>query len=242
MRMHDDPWRVGRTALGLVVAGLLWSPIALAQGRAATAELQRQIERRFTVLPITNGLVLTPKTPIPGVRSIELEGGTIAIDGTPVTGAELRDKLGDAADSVIQLSYLSPSERAAFAATPDRSPSEPPAPPSPSSPPSRRQPFEPPFQFPPRARGGEVTHIGRDVTVSAGEVVRGSAVSIGGSVHVLGEVRGDVVAVGGNVDLGPTAVVSRNVIAIGGLVRRDAAARVGGEVQEVGWNSAPFDN
>jgi len=246
MRMHGHRWNVGRAALGAVVAGLLWAPVASGQGNAATRELERQIERRFTVLPITNGLVLTPRTTIAGVRSIQLEGGTIAIDGTPVTGAELREKLGDAADAVIQLSYLSPSERAAFAAAPDgsRSP-EPPAPaspPSPSSPPSTdsRDQFQ--FRFPPRARGGELVKVGRDVTVEPGQVVRGSAVSVGGSVRVSGEVRGEVISIGGDVDLGPTAVVSENVVSIGGRVHRDPAARVGGEVQEVGWDSAWVDN
>src|SRR5206468_471536 len=72
-------------------------------------ELRQQIERRFEVLPLRSGLALRPKSPISGargVRSIELTDGTIAIDGVPATGAELRNKLGRDADMVIRLSYL----------------------------------------------------------------------------------------------------------------------------------------
>ena len=248
MRMHGRTWIVvGRAALGAVAAGLLWAPAAWAQSNPATRDLERQIERRFTVLPITNGLVLTPRTAIPGVRSIELEGGTIAIDGTPVTGAELHRKLGDAADTVIQLSYLSASERAALAGVPGGTgaqapPPAPDLPPSPASPPSPDNSDRLEFRFPPRARGGELVKVGRDVTVEPGQIVRGSAVSVGGSVRVSGEVRGEVISIGGNVDLGPTAVVSENVVSIGGRIHRDPGAHVGGEVEEVGWDSAWFDS
>ena len=44
--------------------------------------LRRQLEARFEILPIANGVVLRPKFKT-SVRSIELAGQTIAIDGTP---------------------------------------------------------------------------------------------------------------------------------------------------------------
>ena len=197
------------------------------------ADLAQQIEQRFTVLPIAGGIVLTPRPGTTGFKSIEIVNGTIAIDGTPVTGAELREKLAADADPVLQLSYLSPSEQRAIAdGTAGASSSQPVAPP----PPQRRDGRQN-FQFRPRARGGDILHIGRETVVKAGQVVNGSAVSIGSSVHVFGEVRGDVVSVGGTVELGPTAVVSDNVVVVGGSLIRDPNARVGGDVREIAWDS-----
>ena len=68
--------------------------------------MRAQIERLYDVLPVRGGIALRPKTSLPGVRSIEVTGGAIAIDGRAVTGAELRDKLGVDADLILQLSYL----------------------------------------------------------------------------------------------------------------------------------------
>ena len=75
-------------------------------GRTTPEELRRQVERRFDVLTVREGLVLRPKTPIRGLRGIEVSGGEIAIDGAPATGAELRERLGADVDLVLQLSYL----------------------------------------------------------------------------------------------------------------------------------------
>ncbi len=76
--------------------------------------LRRQLEARFEILPIANGVVLRPKFKT-SVRSIELAGQTIAIDGTPVTGAELGERLGSNSDLVLQLSYLDSDARRALA-------------------------------------------------------------------------------------------------------------------------------
>ena len=73
------------------------------------------MESRFEVLPIANGVVLTPRFRT-AVKSIELSDSTIAIDGTPVTGSELRERLGNDAELVLQLSYLTPAARRALAA------------------------------------------------------------------------------------------------------------------------------
>ena len=80
----------------LAIALLVAAAAAIAgDGRAAaqtasTDGLRRQIERRFDVLPLRDGLALRPKSALNGVRSIELSGGTIAINGTPATGADAR--------------------------------------------------------------------------------------------------------------------------------------------------------
>jgi hypothetical protein len=44
------------------------------------------------------------------------------------------------------------------------------------------------------------------------------------------------------VDLGPSAVVSRDVVAIGGKVRRDPGAQVGGKIDEIGIGAHAFRN
>ena len=62
----------------------------------------------------------------------------------------------------------------------------------------------------------------------------GDAVSIGGSILVEGEMRGDVVAVGGGVRLNDAAQVKGDVVTIGGGLSRDQGSTVGGEVVSQG--------
>ena len=93
--------------------------------------LRRQIEQRFDMIPLPNGVVLRPKSGDRRVRSIEVTDGSIAIDGAPATGVELRNRLGADADVVLRLSYLDADARrqllgSAAAPAPDRS-IEPPA-------------------------------------------------------------------------------------------------------------------
>lgn len=232
-------------AAALTACAVLAPPAArAAQNAAPESDLARQIESRFSVLPITGGVVLTPRTAGTGLKSIEVANGTIAVDGVPVTGAELRQKLGADADAVLQLSYLSPSAQRAMAESQSRTDAAPAVPPPPGArvappPPRRERPSN--FQFRGSRRGDEL-HLGRDTRVDAGQVVDGNAVSIGGSTRVFGEVHGDAVSVGGTVELGPNAVVSRNAVSVGGRVIRDPGARVGGEVREIGWDSARFSD
>jgi len=203
---------------------------ASAQTRAPGSDaLRQQIERRFDVLPLHNGLALHPKSPMRAdrsVRSIELTDHTIAVDGTPVTGVELRDKLGDDADLVLRLSYLEPDARRALLEMDSTAmPQTPEAPPEP--------PRAPP-STPRRSRhSDDRVRIGGSVTVDADESV-GDVVVIGGSAHIHGEVKGDVMVVGGLVELGPHADVRNDVTVVGGTLRRDPNARIGGRLNEVG--------
>src|SRR2546428_797374 len=100
----------------IVAAGV--APASAQTDAPASEVLRQQIQRRFEVLPLHNGLALRPKSPPSGardVRSIELTDGMIALDGTPVTGAELRGKLGSDAELVLRLSYLdAAAQRAMF--------------------------------------------------------------------------------------------------------------------------------
>jgi len=237
--------RMGRMSV-LVALAILCGVSAASAQEGRDAALKRDVERRFEVLPLRDGVALRPKAPS-SVRSIEIAAGTIAVDGQPVTGGELRSRLGADAEMVLQLSYLSDgARRTLFSAppTPADSPAPPAAPPSPSIAPP--PPVEPPPP-PPRPRrsrtdrrNGDRVRIGGDVTVDAGEVIDGDVVAIGGPVKVDGEVQGDVVAVGGSVTLGPTAVVEGDVTVVGGPLHRDPGAQVRGQAQEVSLGGIDF--
>ena len=82
--------------------------------------------------------------------------------------------------------------------------------------------------------GEDVVRFGDDVIVNEGEVVRGDAVAILGSVLVNGTVEGDAVAVGGGVSVGPNGRVDGDGVAIGGGVTREEGGSVGGEVVSIG--------
>src|SRR5437660_1082334 len=131
--------RSSRLAPLLALAVALTCTATRAQPRGGSDALRRDVERRFDVLPVRDGIVLHPKAARAGVRSIEITNDSISIDGAPATGAELRQKLGADADLVLRLSYLDADARRALAAPAtapaERPPSaEPPPPPSPVSP------------------------------------------------------------------------------------------------------------
>jgi hypothetical protein len=226
-------------ALGAaVVVGV--DPLAAQRDQSDTAALRANIERRFEVLRIADGVVLKPRDSSRGAQSIEVTNNLIAIDGQPATGPELVQKLGSAdADLVRQLSYLTrEQQRDLFSSsrgttTPEVLP--PAAPPPPEPPPLPR--------FERRNRGrrnGDRVQFGSSIHIREGEVVDGDVVAIGGAVTIDGEVRGDVVAVGGGMTLGPKASISDNVVVVGGPLNRDPGARVGGRVQTVGVGSMNF--
>jgi hypothetical protein len=248
---------IGRAAiyaLALVAAFGADGDRLAAQGVGAdSASLRSRIERRFEVLPLREGVALRPRDTVRGVRLVELTGGTIAIDGQPATGAELRNRMGADADLILQLSYRGDAELRALFGSRDQPVSAQPSVPSPQPPDSPAAPTAQPDNTNPiplspggrrdrrsRSGGGDRVRIGGSVTVERDEIVDGDVVAIGGGAHIDGEVRGDVVAVGGGLTLGPRASVSNNVVVVGGSLRRDPSARIGGEIQEIGIGSIDF--
>jgi hypothetical protein len=228
--------RSGLTTLlrGVVVAVM----VVAARGEAAAQPerdiaLRQELERRYDVVRVADGILLRAKTP-DDVRFIEVTNAGISVDGRLVSGAELRDKLGADARLILQLSYLDADARnALFPAAPTPAPVE-------------RERTEPPEPAPPdaparrRARNsGNVFRLGRDVTVRADERIDGDVISVGGTVNVDGEVRGNAVAIGGNLVLGPQASV-RDAVVIGGRLTQAPTARVGGELVEIGPESLPL--
>src|SRR5439155_581115 len=67
--------------------------------------LRARIEQRYDVVPLSGGVALRPKSPRDDVRLIEISD-TIAINGVPVSGRELRERIGADADAILRLSYL----------------------------------------------------------------------------------------------------------------------------------------
>ncbi len=236
-----------KLTLALVAAASVWAGPSAQAPPAGNAALRQQIERRFEVLLLTDRVVLRSRSASGAVRVVELGGtGAIAIDGAPVTGAEVRDKLGADADAVIQLSYLDLAQRRAlFGVT-----AEAPAPPSSPAPPAIPEPSTAPIQPAPpppvepaerrRTRRGDQVRFGGNVRVGEDELVVGDVVAIGGSARIDGEVRGEVVAVGGNVELGPRSLVTEDIAVVGGTLERAEGSRVQGDLHEVGIGEIDF--
>jgi hypothetical protein len=194
--------------------------------------LETRLQDRFQILPIANGVVLTPKFRTV-VRSVEVTDREIAVDGTVVTGAELKDKLGADADLIFQLSYLDPGSRRSLLGL-SGSPASP-APPSVSGP-----AVSPGVNAgPPRPRRrADIVRFGGDVTIASDEVVAGDVAVIGGSANIDGEVDGEVAVIGGSLTLGPRADIKRDVTVVGGRLVKDPGAIIEGKVSEVGIGDA----
>jgi hypothetical protein len=211
-----------------MAAALAVAAAAQAPATADQQALRARIEAAFDVVPLTDGLALRPKTRRGDVRLIEITD-TIAINGTPVTGRELRERLGGDADGVLQLSYLEPdARRGLFEAAAETTP--PAAQETPQE--TARAPSDDERPRTRRARGDRVRIFG-NVRVEEDESISGQAVAVIGSVRVDGEVGDQVVAVLGSVELGPHAVVDGDIVSVGGRVRRAPGALVRGGVTEV---------
>ena len=190
--------------------------------------LRARIEQRFDIVPLSTGVALRPKSPLGDVRLIEI-AGTIAINGVPVTGRELRERVGADADAILRLSYLDADALrqllgpvAEREVRPEREVA-PGATPAPRAEPPRRT----------RRAGGDLVRIFGDAVVDEGEELDGQVVAVMGSVRIDGEVANQVVAVLGSVDLGPHAVVRGDVVTVGGRLNRAPGAQINGAITEV---------
>ena len=200
--------------------------------------LRARIEETWRVVPIEAGVLLVPRRPIGDVQGVELGPSRLAINGIPASGADLVSRLGAAAEPVLQLSYLSPTERSRLFAP--REATGPPA--------DRRAPTRvteaPGYDGPPEGRLrrtpiGARVRVGGSVRVNEGEHVQ-DVVAVFGDVDFNGEADGNVVAIGGDVRLGPKAVVRGDLASIGGQLIGADEARVAGTVTEVAWAFPDF--
>jgi hypothetical protein len=223
--------RTWMASLVVIAAAALIATLAAQQlTDGEQTALRAQLEEHYDIVPLSGGVALTPKTRPSDVRLIEVSD-TIAVNGSVVTGRELRERLGADADAILRLSYLDPAARRALFAVrerrePDRQAERPIASEStgPRTPPDSRRLH--------RAEGDRVRVFG-DVIVREDEAITGQIVAVIGSVRIDGEVGDQVVAVLGSVYLGPKAVAHSDVVSIGGRVRRAEGAQVLGGVTEV---------
>jgi hypothetical protein len=259
-RAASPPRLLRALALGILFAtgALLATDAAFAQQPAAPAgdraELRRTLEQRYEALPVHGGVLLKPRVEKLGVRSIEVSGDTISVNGEAVPAGVLRSWLGGDADPLLRLKDFAPAERrklfglepeagaaalpvppAATAttsdtsATPSTTGDEEPETSEVPAPPAAPAPPEPPSA--PLVDSGSIVRMGRGVTVSRGERAE-QVVVIGGSVRIDGEVSDNVAAIGGAVRV--NGRVGGDVAAVGGKVYLGPHAEVMGDVASVG--------
>ncbi|HEV8238034.1 MAG TPA: polymer-forming cytoskeletal protein [Thermoanaerobaculia bacterium] len=78
---------------------------------AAGQPLRQQVEERFEVLPVSDGLLLKPKQPMDGIRALEVRDGQLAIDGREAEADDLERRIGRAAATPVRaLLELDPDE------------------------------------------------------------------------------------------------------------------------------------
>lgn len=252
-RRRRAGWLRAGLALGLAAA------LAVVAAAADLPELRARIEKDFHLLPVQNGLVLTPKEPFRGIRSIEIDDGGIAVNGQSVSRRDLEDWLGERAAAVLAVGALdrgdrewlagrgatpAPAEAAELPAQAPAAPAEPP--PVPAPPPAEDSSDSRAGSRGTPAKGS--VHVRADETVEQVFVVGGSATIdgtveedatvFGGDLRVNGTVHKDVVAIGGNVHLGPDSKVGGDVTSVAGRVLRDDGSEVDGRIQELkrSWN------
>lgn len=82
--------------------------------------------------------------------------------------------------------------------------------------------------------GHDIVRFGEDIHISADKRIRGSVVSIGGSVVIEGQVVGDVVAVGGSVTVESGSSVAGDAVSVGGSLELESGSSVRGDAVSVG--------
>lgn len=242
--------RAVRVVLALVALSAVISVRAAEQPAPAAADdaaLRRQIEARFDVVPLRDGIALAGRT---ADRRIEIDRGVVLSRGVPLSGDELRRRFGADADLVLRLSYLdNDALRRLFAAAPASSASATAAPPVPAAAapaPAAAPPAPPVFDRPSPAEAQPVFHrtgarlgLAKPIVVAADEEVTDGVFSLGGSVRIEGRVREGVVVVGSDLTLAPTADVRGDITVVGGTLTIAEGARHAGAVHHAEGASWP---
>ena len=105
-------WLTVMAAVMLALGGIARTQARDGDPRA----LRERLERRYDIVALSDGVGLRPKSRAGDVRLIEVTAGAVLVNGSAVTGRELRDRLGDDAEPVLRLSYLSAGDLKTFAA------------------------------------------------------------------------------------------------------------------------------
>ena len=216
------------------------APDTVPQPEPSLAELRDRVEARYQVLPLQGGIALLPKYGDTDVQSLELSDGQIAINGAPVTGAELDQRVGPDAADIRRLSFMEPdARRVLFGIGPSPATTEGTVADTTAADTTgveEEEEYEDEEGIDVGGSGDRV-RVGAGIRVAEGEVIEGDVVAVGGSVDVDGTVEGDVVAVGGGVHLGPNAVVDGEVTSVGGTIDREPGAVIHGTVNEVAFGA-----
>ena len=238
-------WRC--LAIALALAAVPMATIAQPSApSSAEVELRRQVTARFAVVPLKNGVALSGATPD---RRVEIDNGVVMTGGVPLSGDELRRRLGPDAPLVLRLSYLDNAALRRLFAPPAAAPPAPAAPAAPvaPTPPVAAAPAPPPapaappppivFDRPSPAdaervyrRTGARLALGKSIVIAEDEDVTEAVLALGGSVRVDGRVRDELVVIGGSLELTPTAEVRGDITVIGGQVTIAPGARHTGEL------------
>lgn len=253
-------------ALGIAITGpaLAQEPGAPEAPAAETnrQELRQALEKSYEVLPLHNGVMLRPRQERVGVRTIEVSGTTIAVNGERVTEGVLRAWLGqEEAAPILRLYALPARERqalfglqpgngtgngngngAAEQAVPAEQPEGETEIPAEGEPPAE---LPAPPQVPDAPEAPETPDDDDFPSTTTGSRLKffgnitidkdelaEEAVALAGSVRVEGEVDRDVTAVGGSVTV--NGRVGGSVTAVGGNVRLGPNAVVEGDVTSAG--------
>ena len=230
-RHWNARWRVGLViALGAALGLTLY-----ARQEADVDDLRAQLRERYDVLALQDGVGLVPRQPIADVRTIEVRDGAVSINGETMTGGELRDRLGDAAELILRITYLDATDqrRLGDAAAPE-----------PGAAPAVQPPAAPDAgatsRVTRRVRRNGVTRIMGNVTVARGERVEGDVIVVMGDAYIDGEVDGDVNVVMGNAYFGPESLVTDDVSVVAGTVNRASGSRIEGTLDNVDIGSGPW--
>lgn len=240
--------RAMRVVLALAALSAVISVRAAEQPAPTVADeaLRRQVEARFEVVPLRDGIALVGRS---ADRRLEIDRGVVLSRGVPLSGEELRRRFGADADLVLRLSYLDNDALRRLFAAPASGASAPaaPPPPVPSTPAAAAVPPAPPvFDRPSPAEAQPVFHrtgarlgVAKPIVVAADEEVTDGVFSLGGSVRIDGRVRDGVVVIGSDLTLAPTADVRGDLTVVGGTLSIAEGARHTGAVHHAEGASWP---
>lgn len=208
--------------------------------------LAARLEEDWRLLPLRDGVVLTPRAENAPVSAVEITGDGGAVDGQPVAEAELEERLGELAGPVLALLALDADgrrrvlEQAGSGLAPGGATAAPDAgregapevgePPSPEAKEAPEPPAEPVAPPRPKVRIGDKVSFVGSVTIDEDESAR-EVVVIGGNLRVRGEVEGTALVVGGNAFV--DGRIGKELMVVGGRIELGPDAVVDGEINLV---------
>ena len=108
-------------AAAVLLVALFAGAAHIVSAQTATAgELRSQLQAKYDIVALQQGVGLVPKQPNARARMIEVANGNVVVDGMTLTAAQLRDRVGADAGPIVQLTYLSAAEQRQLASPEDQ--------------------------------------------------------------------------------------------------------------------------